>query len=42
MTFVLLRFKRIKDEELALTLKLTKREIHKICGKLKEDRLIKE
>ncbi|KAF9425628.1 hypothetical protein BGZ94_007376 [Podila epigama] len=39
---VINRMKQIKDEELALILKLTKREIHKICGKLKEDRLIKD
>ncbi|KAF9301546.1 hypothetical protein BGZ74_006588 [Mortierella antarctica] len=39
---VINKMKQIKDEELALTLKLTKREIHKICGKLKEDRLIKD
>ncbi|KAG0234817.1 hypothetical protein BGW41_000996 [Actinomortierella wolfii] len=34
--------RQIKDEELAATLKLTVREIHKVCGKLKEDRLIKD
>ncbi|KAG0050448.1 hypothetical protein BGZ83_004797 [Gryganskiella cystojenkinii] len=34
--------KQVRDEELALTLKLNRREIHKICGKLKEDRLIKD
>ncbi|RUS29568.1 hypothetical protein BC938DRAFT_480511, partial [Jimgerdemannia flammicorona] len=31
----------VKDEDLALTIKVTIREIHKICGKLKEDRLLK-
>lgn len=31
----------VKDEELALSIKITIREIHKICGKLKEDRLLK-
>ncbi|KAF9585469.1 hypothetical protein BGW38_002260, partial [Lunasporangiospora selenospora] len=34
--------KQVKDEELAASLKLTVREIHKICGKLKEDRLIRD
>ncbi|KAG0264599.1 hypothetical protein DFQ27_001120 [Actinomortierella ambigua] len=34
--------RQVKDEELAATLKLTVREIHKVCGKLKEDRLIKD
>ncbi|KAK9760691.1 hypothetical protein K7432_015009, partial [Basidiobolus ranarum] len=29
------------DDKLAVYLKLPIREVHKICGKLKEDRLIK-
>ncbi|KAG0242492.1 hypothetical protein B0O80DRAFT_493525 [Mortierella sp. GBAus27b] len=39
---VINKLKQVKDEELAATLKLNRREIHKICGKLKEDRLIKD
>ncbi|KAF8985471.1 hypothetical protein BGZ46_004064 [Entomortierella lignicola] len=39
---VINKMKQVKDEELAAALKLNKREIHKICGKLKEDRLIKD
>ncbi|KAF9438848.1 hypothetical protein BGZ76_003873 [Entomortierella beljakovae] len=39
---VINKLKQVKDEELAAALKLNKREIHKICGKLKEDRLIKD
>ncbi|KAI1300117.1 hypothetical protein EDD11_006296 [Mortierella claussenii] len=39
---VINKLKQVKDEELATALKLNKREIHKICGKLKEDRLIKD
>ncbi|KAF9899080.1 hypothetical protein BX616_003294 [Lobosporangium transversale] len=39
---VINKMKQVKDEELAATLKLNKREVHKICGKLKEDRLIKD
>ncbi|RUS21140.1 ubiquinone biosynthesis protein COQ7-domain-containing protein [Endogone sp. FLAS-F59071] len=35
------RTRSVKDEELALSIKITIREIHKICGKLKEDRLLK-
>ncbi|KAK9760692.1 hypothetical protein K7432_015009, partial [Basidiobolus ranarum] len=32
---------RVIDDKLAVYLKLPIREVHKICGKLKEDRLIK-
>ncbi|KAG0363137.1 hypothetical protein BC939DRAFT_459143 [Gamsiella multidivaricata] len=39
---VINKMKQVKDEELAAFLKLNRREIHKICGKLKEDRLIKD
>ncbi|KAF9926456.1 hypothetical protein BGZ75_007467 [Mortierella antarctica] len=39
---VINKLKQVKDEELAHTAKLNRREIHKICGKLKEDRLIKD
>ncbi|CEG64753.1 hypothetical protein RMATCC62417_01673 [Rhizopus microsporus] len=31
----------VKEEDLVLALKITARDIHRICGKLKEDRLIK-
>lgn len=31
----------VREEDLVLTLKMTPRDIHRICGKLKEDRLIK-
>ncbi|KAG0306574.1 hypothetical protein BGZ98_002138 [Dissophora globulifera] len=39
---VINKLKQVKDEELAAALKMNRREIHKICGKLKEDRLIKD
>ncbi|KAF8924071.1 hypothetical protein EDD21DRAFT_419003 [Dissophora ornata] len=39
---VINKLKQVKDDELAALLKLNRREIHKICGKLKEDRLIKD
>lgn len=31
----------VREEDLVFTLKMTPRDIHRICGKLKEDRLIK-
>ncbi|KAG0187075.1 hypothetical protein DFQ28_006912 [Apophysomyces sp. BC1034] len=31
----------IREEDLIMTLKMTMRDIHRICGKLKEDRLLK-
>lgn len=34
-------FTSVREEDLVLTLKMTPRDIHRICGKLKEDRLIK-
>ncbi|KAF9923526.1 hypothetical protein FBU30_006426 [Linnemannia zychae] len=39
---VINKLKQVKDEELAAAVRLNRREIHKICGKLKEDRLIKD
>ncbi|KAG0285046.1 hypothetical protein BGZ96_010654 [Linnemannia gamsii] len=39
---VINKLKQVKDEELAASVRLNRREIHKICGKLKEDRLIKD
>ncbi|KAI9014539.1 hypothetical protein CLU79DRAFT_820571 [Phycomyces nitens] len=34
-------FYSVREEDLVMTLKMTPRDIHRICGKLKEDRLLK-
>jgi hypothetical protein len=34
-------FGRIKEEDLSISLKLTLRELHKLCAKLREDRLVR-
>lgn len=31
----------VREEDLVIALKMTPRDIHRICGKLKEDRLVK-
>ena len=31
----------VREEDLVMALKMTPRDIHRICGKLKEDRLLK-
>ncbi|KAI9493238.1 hypothetical protein BDB00DRAFT_939107, partial [Zychaea mexicana] len=31
----------VREEDLVMSLKMTPRDIHRICGKLKEDRLLK-
>lgn len=38
---LILNLFRIKEEDLSISLKLTLRELHKLCAKLREDRLVR-
>lgn len=35
------KFCSVKEEDLSINLKLTLRELHKLCAKLREDRLVR-